>query len=153
MGSFTIRPEAQHVLTPVPVHTGMSTKVTTEINRFYDACCLFEPLHESPASLLPLSWEAGPASGVADRRLRPESKKQINGPVCVCMCGWVGRWVGVCVFSMCMHVLLTTPEHLTEQTCLCKQHISLVAISVNRPVTSSHHPLFQNVTFKLCKQM
>ena len=79
----------------------MSTKVITEINRFYDACFLFEPLHKSPASLLPLSWEAGPASRVADRRLRPESKKQINGPVCVSMGGWVGG--GGCLCFLCVH--------------------------------------------------
>lgn len=73
--------------------------------------------------------------------------------LCVFVCGWVG----VCVFCMCMYVLFTTTEHPNEQTFLCEQHISLVAISVNdeinRPVTSSHHSLFQNVTFKLCKQM
>lgn len=62
-------PHTQQVLKPFPVHMCMGTKVTAAINRFYDARCLFEPLHESPASLLLLSWEVGPASAVADSRL------------------------------------------------------------------------------------
>lgn len=95
---------------PANTHMCMGNKVTAEINRFYDACCLFEPLHESPASLLLLSWKAGPASGVADRRLRPESKSRLMDCICVCVCMPV--WAaGLVVIlrrgDLCMCLLLT----------------------------------------------
>lgn len=79
----------------------MGIKVPTLINQLLWCCRLFEPLHQTPASLLPLSWEAGPASGEAERRLKPESKSRLMG-LCVFVCGhgWVKKEVGVEV-SLC----------------------------------------------------